>query len=472
MTGLTALADVLKLYIARQTPCLVHGDFAWTWAELDDAADEWAAHFVASGVRPDDLVAFSLSNSPRFFAVAFGIYKAGATPAPLSPKLPQAELDEILEIMRPAALVRDWDALHAAPAAAAAPRPAAKSWKACTSGGSTGRPKVIVDHRPAAFDPEQTFIGLPRDSTVLVPGPLYHNAPFSAAILALARGNCVVTMDRFDADAALSLLETHAAQWTLMVPTMMHRIWRLPGERRAAADLRHLETVVHTAAPMAPWLKAAWIEWLGPERIWEVYGATEGLVRTWIGGEEWLERPGSVGRPIGGSQLAVLDPEGRRVPTGAVGEVFAMPPGGPSSTYHYLGAERRATQDGWESVGDIGWVDEEGYLFLADRRTDLIITGGVNVFPAEVEAALLQHPQIASCAVVGLPDDDLGQSVHAVVETRVALSLDELRLFLRPRLSPTKIPRSLETQAEPVRDDAGKVRRSELAAAARNEVQA
>jgi bile acid-coenzyme A ligase len=216
---------------------------------------------------------------------------------------------------------------------------------------------------------------------------------------------------------------------------------------------------------MPAWLKQAWIDWLGPDRVWEVYGATEGLVRTWIGGREWMDRPGSVGRPIGGARLAILDTEGREAPVGTMGEVFAMPPGGPSSTYHYIGAERRSTAAGWESVGDIGWVDDEGYLFLADRRSDLIISGGVNVFPAEVEAALLQHPEIESCAVVGLPDDDLGQRVHAVIQSRAALDSERVRGFLRERLSPAKIPRSIEVQSLPVRDDAGKVRRSQLAAA-------
>jgi bile acid-coenzyme A ligase len=323
---------------------------------------------------------------------------------------------------------------------------------------------VIVDHRPAEFDPNQTFIDLPRDSCVIVPGPLYHNAPFSAAVLGLARGNRLVTQDRFDAETTLALIERERAEWALMVPTMMHRIWRLPTEVRARYDLCSLQRVVHTAAPMPAWLKEAWIDWLGPDRIWEVYGATEGLARTWIGGAEWRERRGSVGRPIGNARFAILDSEGRQLPPGQMGEVFAMPPGGPESTYHYIGAERRSTREGWESVGDIGWLDEDGFLFLADRRSDLIISGGVNVFPAEVEAALLEHPAVRSCAVVGIDHEDLGQAVHAVVQSDDPdLNCVNLREFLRGRLAAPKHPRSVEVRSEPIRDDAGKVRRLTLA---------
>jgi bile acid-coenzyme A ligase len=211
---------------------------------------------------------------------------------------------------------------------------------------------------------------------------------------------------------------------------------------------------------MARWLKESWIDWLGPDHIWEVYGATEGLVRCWIGGREWLDWPGSVGRPIGGARLKILDDAGQEVPTGEEGEVYAMPPGGPGSSYHYLGAERRATADGWESVGDIGRVDADGYLFLSDRRSDLIISGGVNIWPAEVEAALLRHPAIGSCAVYGVADTDLGETVHAVIETTDAeLNAITLSDFLTPWLSRQKHPRSISLQSTPVRDDAGKFRK-------------
>jgi bile acid-coenzyme A ligase len=449
--------------------CLVHDDARWRWADLDRRSAQWAARLIAHGVKPDDLVAFSLPNGPEFFAVTFGIYRAGATPAPLSPKLSEREMEEILDLMAPSAMI----GAHAAMAGRALPPPdvdapvattgtIARSWKACTSGGSTGRPKVIVDGRPAGFTEATDFIAIPG-CTVLVPGPLYHNAPFSAAVFALWKGARVVTMPRFDAEQALALIERERVSWAMMVPTMMHRILRLPASVLARYDLSCWKTVVHTASPIAADTKRRWIDRFGADHVWEVYGATEGLVRTWIGGADWLARPGSVGLPIGGARIRILDEQGEDVPVGDEGEVYAMPLGGAGSSYRYIGAERRATRDGWESVGDYGRLDADGYLYLADRRIDLIISGGVNIWPAEVEAAILEHPAIASCAVIGLPDDDLGARVHAVVETAdVALSFEALRDFLRPRLAPEKLPRSASFTRDPIRDDAGKVRKSRL----------
>ncbi|WP_156680688.1 AMP-binding protein [Sphingomonas profundi] len=451
------LADTPALH-PEDRPALVHGDRRWTFGDLDARSAAWARALVARGVRGDDLVAFSLPNGPDFIALTFAIYRAGATPAPISGKLPAAERDAILAVMQPRLFV-DAVNLPGEPSPGYEPRPVAMSWKACTSGGSTGRPKVIVDGRPAAFAEGSEFIAIPANEAVLVPGPLYHNAPFSAAVFALWRGNTLVTMDRFDAEGALRLIAREHVVWSIMVPTMLHRIRKLPASVRAAIDLSRWRTVVHTAATMPDWLKRDWIDWRGADHIWEVYGATEGLVRCWIGGAEWLERPGSVGRPVGGARLRILDDRGADVPTGTIGEVFAMPAGGPRSSYRYIGAESRATADGWESVGDCGRVDADGYLYLADRRTDLIISGGVNIWPAEVEAALLRHPEILSCAVFGEADDDLGQRVHAVVQARDPVTLDEVSAFLRSHLAREKIPRAITCRTDAVRDDAGKFRK-------------
>ena len=449
-----------------ERPAIIHsaaqGEEIWAFGQLKARAGKWQAWLAAKGVQADDLVAFAFPNGPEFLALTFGIYGAGATPAPISHKLPEREREDILAIMQPAVFVTPAD-----PAELQDVEPAtgvahvARSWKACTSGGSTGRPKVIVDGRPAAFDEKMDFIGIPADDIVLVPGPLYHNAPFSASVFALWKGDCVVTMDRFDPDRALALIEKHRASWSMMVPTMMHRIFRVPTEVRDGFDLSSWKMVVHTAAPIAQWLKRGWIDWLGADHIWEVYGATEGLVRCWIGGRDWLQRPGSAGLPVGGARLKILRPDGTECAVGEQGEVYAMPPGGQGSSYRYIGAERRATADGWESVGDIGHVDADGYLFLADRRSDLIISGGVNIWPAEVEAAILAHPRIYSCAVLGAPDDDLGQRVHAVIETDDAtLDLAAVRLFLTDLLATSKHPRTLVVSDKPVRDDAGKVRKA------------
>lgn len=455
-----ALAEIFSRHDANRE-ALIHGDVRWTFADLDRESAVLAGWLAERGVGADDLVAFSLPNGPQFFALTFAIYRCGATPAPLSPKLPQSELLAILSIMEPRCFVSAADiadrGIGTVPTLT--DTHVAASWKACTSGGSTGRPKVIVDKRPAAFAQGTDFIAIPELSRVLIPGPLYHNAPFSAAVFALWKGSAVITMQRFEAAEALALIAAEQIAWSIMVPTMMNRIMALPAEQRRAELFPHWAYVVHTAAAMAPGLKRRWIENFGVDHICEVYGATEGLVRCWITGAEWLERPGSVGRPIGGARLRILDADGNEVKPGIQGEIFAMPPGGPSSSYRYIGAERRQTADGWESVGDVGWVDGEGFLYLADRKDDLIITGGINVWPAEVEAALLEHSQIRSCAVYGVPDADLGAVVHAVIETDANLTLPELAEFLGDHLAKAKHPRSIELSATPVRDDAGKFRK-------------
>jgi bile acid-coenzyme A ligase len=334
-----------------------------------------------------------------------------------------------------------------------------------TSGGSTGRPKLILDLTPAEVDPEVPENFMSAGGTTLVPGPLYHAGPFITTWQSLFAGRRVVLMPGFDASECLALIERHRVDWVLFVPTMMQRIWKLPEAERRARDLSSLRVVMCSGAASPAWLKRAWIDWLGAEKIYEAYGGSERIGGTLITGSEWLAHPGSVGRPTGGRKLRILDPEGRELPPGEVGEVFMMPPGGQGSTYRYIGAEATATPDGWESLGDMGTLDLEGFLYLVDRKTDMIVTGGANVYPAEVEAAIDAHPAVRSSAVIGLPDDDLGQRVHAIVDAPGGVAEDALRSHLRERLARYKIPRSFELVCEPLRDDAGKVRRPALRAA-------
>jgi bile acid-coenzyme A ligase len=244
---------------------------------------------------------------------------------------------------------------------------------------------------------------------------------------------------------------------------MMKRIWRLPIAVREKYDLSSLRAVWHLAEPCPPWLKEAWIEWLGPDRIFELYAGTEAQAATVISGVEWLEHRGSVGRAFTGS-ICITDEDGNEVPAGVEGEVW-MKSDLVIPSYRYIGAEARARAGGWESLGDNGWLDEDGFLYLGDRTTDMILTGGANVYPAEVEAALAEHPWVKSCAVIGLPDDDLGSIVHAIVEADPGkLQIDELLTFVRERLVLYKVPRTVEIVTEPLRDDAGKLRRSALRA--------
>jgi bile acid-coenzyme A ligase len=220
-------------------------------------------------------------------------------------------------------------------------------------------------------------------------------------------------------------------------------------------------------APCPGWLMQAFIDWLGPDVMHEAFGPSERIGGTFITGREWLAHPGSVGRPSGGARLKIVDLEtGRELPPGQMGEIYMLPAGGRGSTYRYVGAEARADRDGFESVGDMGYLDEDGYLFLGDRRSDMILCGGRNVYPAEVEAAVEAHPAVRSSAVIGLPDDDLGQRIHALVETDNSLDArslgDALQAHLRDHLVAWKIPRSFEWVDHPLRDEAGKVRRTAL----------
>jgi bile acid-coenzyme A ligase len=269
-------------------------------------------------------------------------------------------------------------------------------------------------------------------------------------------------MPRFDAMASLQLIEQYRVTWVLFVPTMMQRIWKLDPAERNRFDLSSLETVMCTGAPSPEWLKRAWIDWLGPDRIFEAYGGSERIGGTMISGRDWLAHPGSVGKPTGGRKLRILDESGRDVPAGQIGLVYMLPPGGQGSTYHYKGAKAESTPDGWETLGDMGWLDADGFLYLADRKTDMILVGGANVYPAEIEAAIDSHPAVRSSAVIGLPDDDLGQRLHAIVDAPAGVTPEALRAHLSERLVVYKIPKSFEFVTEPLRDDAGKLRRSAL----------
>jgi bile acid-coenzyme A ligase len=283
--------------------------------------------------------------------------------------------------------------------------------------------------------------------------------------LGLLKGNAIAGMQGFDAEEALRLIDKHKVAWVNFVPTMMNRMWLLPDDVKKRYDLSSIEAVWHTASPMAPQLKQAWIDWIGPEHIWEIYGSTEGAGATTLNGVEWLAHRGSVGKPAA-TELRIQGEDGKILPPRTVGEIYMKVAGGAENAYHYVGAERRRTEDGFESLGDFGWVDEDGYLYLAGRRTDLMLVGGANVYPAEIEAALIEHPGVETAVVIGLPDDDMGELPHAIINRNGRysgqVSAEELRAFLETRLAKYKIPRGFEFVAEPLRDDAGKVRRSKL----------
>jgi bile acid-coenzyme A ligase len=446
-----------------------------SWNELHRRTNRMARGLLARGVRHGDFLTIALPNGAGFVEAFYAAWKIGAVPQPVSWRLPLSEMKAIIDLANAPVVVSDTpldvgrpvvgiaDLIGASHDESDLPDAVSPSWKAPTSGGSTGRPKLIVAGQPGVvMKVAAARMRIGPDDVVLMPGPLYHNGPVVTVFPALMVGAPVVVMPRFDAEETLRLIEQHRATWLYLVPTMMGRIWRLPEDVRRRYDLSSLRTVWHLAAPCPPWLKEAWIEWLGPDVIWELYGGTEGVAATIISDREWLAHRGSVGLPTPNSEIEAFSADGTMLPRGEVGEIFMRQKAGMPSTYRYVGAETRQLAGGWESIGDIGWVDREGYLYLADRRTDMILVGGANVYPAEVEAAIDEHPLVQSSCVIGIPDDDLGSRVHAIVQPRDGLSEADLVAHLAGRLVRYKCPRSIEFVAEPLRDDAGKVRRSQL----------
>jgi bile acid-coenzyme A ligase len=451
-----------------------------TRADLATASTRVARRMAALGVSPGSMVTIGLPNGLASYIGVVAAWKLGAVPQPVSAKLPAAELTALVEIADPAVVLglepadgrpwlseqqvheaaRDTD-LSGEPLPPVAPAP----WKAPTSGGSTGRPKIIVAGGEATVEvitARAAGMRIEADGTMLVTAPLYHNAPFTISLIQLVAGGHVVVMERFDAADVLDQVRRHRITWLYAVPTLMGRMVRLPSEVRAAADLSSVRTLLHVGAPCPEHVKRAWLDWVDPHVVLELYGGTESVSVSTIDGAEWLERPGSVGKPISG-EMMIGDEDGRPLPVGEVGDVWMRPPPG-VCTYSYLGASS-TVKDGWESFGDMGQMDADGYVYLSDRRQDMILIGGANVYPAEVEAALESHPDVLSSAVIGLPDDDLGNVAHAIVQTSREVSDDSLREHLATKLVSYKVPRTFERSADPLRDDAGKVRRSALRAA-------
>jgi len=446
-----------------------------SWIELHRNSNRIARALQARGVKHGDFLTIALPNGVEFVEACYAAWKLGAVPQPVSWRLPEAELKALVELADTPVVIGAVGEHVGRPTLSIAellrderddsdlPDRIAPAWKAPTSGGSTGRPKLIVAGQPGVASPlSAEFWLIRRDDVVLMPGPLYHNGPFVTVFPALQIGTPVIIMPKFDAEATLRLIAQHKVSWVYLVPTMMGRIWRLPEEVRARYDMSSLKTVWHLAAPCPAWLKEEWIKWLGPDVIMELYGGTEGQARTVITGREWLEHKGSVGRVHASGEMKAVDAQGRDLPPGETGEIYMRRAADVAETYRYVGAEARTLPGGWESLGDIGWFDADGYLYLADRRTDMILVGGANVYPAEVEAAIDEHPLVQSSAVIGLPDDDLGNRIHAIVQPRGSLHVADLEKHLAERLVTYKRPRSFEFVSEPLRDDAGKVRRSAL----------
>lgn len=441
-----------------------------TREELDRSTNRLARAFAERGVGVGDYVTIVLPNSIEWAQAVLAAWKLGATPQPLSARLPDAELEALLSLRPQALLVGREDPRGQTPSVPAGfvpdrglsdaelPEAVSPVLKSMASGGSTGRPKLIEAGGTSRFPPHAGYpLGAQEGDVNLISVPLSHNTGFTTFTIGLVQGHHLVLMPRFDPHDFLSLVTEHRVTFLSTVPTIMQRLLPVYRADPDAYDLSSIRRFWHLAAPCPPAIKQAWIELLGPEVVWELYGGTELQALTFISGTQWLSHPGSVGVVVAG-EMKVLDDDGNECPPGVTGEIYMRPSPGSPPTYRYIGSTAKS-RDGWDSLGDLGYFDSDGFLYLNDRRVDMFTVGGRNVYPAEIESALSAHPHVLSCLVVGVPHDDLGQVPHAIVH---ADGLDEAAVteFLRERIAAHKLPRTVEFTDTPLRDDAGKARRS------------
>jgi len=480
--------------VARADPdrvALVFGDRRMTFGELDRAANAMAHAIAPHATRPGDRVAVMMGNSTDGFAVWHGATRLGALVVPISTRLTDSEVAYIVEDCGAAVLVHDGSdvaeraagnagvasldvqspelALSLSSGRAEAPTGEFLGTPVVAmtyTSGTTGRPKGIARPAPAPAretppSPFATFWGFGPDDVHLMCGPMYHTAPSAYALMSLGEGGTVVVMARWDSAECLRLIESERVTTAQMVPANFIRILEADWK---SYDRSSVRKVLHAAAPCPVPVKRRIIEVFPPDTVWEYYGASEGMASV-ISPEQWLAKPGSVGRPFPGLTVRIVDEAGADLPAGEVGSIYISAFAGQRFRYHNAPDKTESAWHGdYFTVGDMGWLDEDGYLFLADRRTDLIISGGVNVYPAEVEAALIDDDDVVDAAVIGLPDERMGQKVHAVVELRpdAARDADALTARLAGRLADFKLPRTIEFVDELPREPNGKVLKTKL----------
>ncbi|HJR25001.1 MAG TPA: AMP-binding protein [Acidimicrobiales bacterium] len=474
-----------------------------TYAELDAEANQLAHLFRAAGLQAGDHVAFCLENHPRFFNVLWGAHYAGLYYTAMSSRLTTDEMAYILEDCGAKAFITSTHKAEQAaelldrmpgvelrlsldgaldgfePLDEALARfpttPDGEQWvegqDMLYSSGTTGQPKgvkVPVDHVPVGQGQDGVttlatlLFGATEETVYLSPAPLYHAAPLRFCRAAHRIGATVVVMEHFDPEGYLALVERHRATFTQVVPTMFIRMLKLPEEVRSRYDLSSLQAVVHAAAPCPAEVKSRMIEWWGPI-IHEYYAGTEGNGFVYCNSDDWLAHRGTVGKPIIGV-LHILDDEGEELPTGESGTVYFE--NGSDFSYHNDEEKTKSSRDpkgrGWSTLGDVGYVDEDGFLYLTDRKAYMIITGGVNVYPQEAENVLALHPKVADVAVFGVPNEDFGEEVKAVAQpvdmADAGPELErELIAYCREHLADVKCPRSVDFRDELPRHPTGKL---------------
>ncbi len=447
-----------------------------TWREIARRSNQLAHVFAGRGLGVGDHLAICLRNSPEHLLCSFAGWKVGATVVPMRWDLPDWELDRLHAVLEPTLAIDGTnldDLLEESRHAREDPLPevvSPRGWGVCSS-GSTGAPKVIVQKNPALFFPAisptssvvASFGPMDPEQRVLCPAPLYHTNGVTA-FRNLLTGDPIVLMERFNAELALDLIERHRITGFIAATPMLQRMAQAPGiEDR---DLSSLSWVQQGAAALPLWLGRFWIELVGPEHFFMSYGASETIGIVVCRGDQWLAHPGTLGKGLNDTEIRVLGPDGEDLPPGEIGTIYLRQGAGPLATY--LGkdvAPMESTEDGFSSVGDLGWLDEDGFLYMADRRVDMIVTGGVNVFPAEVEAALSGHPGIADVVVVGLRDPAWGRRVHAIVQRGAPdLAAEDVVAFAKERLAPYKVPKTVEFVESIPRTEAMKFNRAALVA--------
>ncbi|MGE2728276.1 fatty-acid--CoA ligase FadD4 [Mycolicibacterium vaccae] len=477
------------------------------FAELESRANRLAHAFRSAGLREGDVVAVLMDNTEHTLAVMWAARRAGLYYATINTHLTAPEVAYIVDDCGAKAIVasgalRDVCAelephltrgLPALRLLTDAELPGWRRYPDCVadcpgtplpderegdllqySSGTTGRPKGIrrplpgctPNAAPVMLAPLLGAIGLNEHSVYLSPAPLYHTAPSFWSMSAQALGATVVVMDKFDPAGALEAIQTHGVTHGQFVPTMFVRMLKMPADAREAYDVSSLRRVVHAAAPCPADIKQQMIRWWGPI-VDEFYGSSEGVGVSFIRAEDWLSHPGSVGRPLVGV-AHIVGEDGRELPAGTPGDIWFEGAG----TFTYLNDPAKTAaahnDQGWVNVGDVGYLDADGFLYLTDRRNHMIISGGVNIYPQEAEDLLISHPRVLDAAVFGIPDEAMGESVTAVVQTVDAADAtadfaEELLQWLRDRLAHYKCPRTLTFVAELPRTAVGKLNKRDLA---------
>jgi len=462
---------------------LIDGARRITFGELDALANGLATSLAERGVGAGDAVGILLHNRAEWFMISHAVARLGAMFVPISPRVTASEAEYIvadsamkvcftqgsISFDSVGVTTIDIDAPGFEVSAPVAPRQDFLNTMPTLMGytsGTTGRPKAVQRPAPmpapiATSSAVAAFWGYGPETVQLICGPLYHTAPSAYAEYSLWEGGQVVVQDRFTGEGCLALIEEHAVSRTQMVPAHFVRILETEWAKYDTSSIRLL---IHAAAMCPVHLKWRILDVFPPGTVWELYGATEAM-GTVISPGEWILKPGSVGRPFPGLSIRVLDEAGLPVAPGEVGTIFVSQFTG--AKFSYRGDDEKteaAYRDGYVTVGDMGHLDEQGYLFIADRRTDLILSGGVNIYPAEVENALAADPDVIDSAVIGLPDERMGHVVHAVVELRAGVTPDAAVILerLSVHLADFKRPRSIEFVDELPREPNGKVLKRKL----------